>query len=141
MTVTILIRERVTKGDPLSMVLYRVILVPLAEELRAVDSGILSPSYGDDAEFDSSARHSAHILKLLMKRGMDQGYLPKLAMSIFISDTLGQEEATRREFAAERLVLNFIIGSRFLGAYLVPQEELKAWGNSKWRHGPTGLDS
>ena len=31
--VTILIREGVTQGDPLSMVLYGITLVPLAEEL------------------------------------------------------------------------------------------------------------
>ena len=29
----ILIRERVTQGDPLSMVLYRIPLIPLSEEL------------------------------------------------------------------------------------------------------------
>ena len=37
------------------MVLYRITLVPLAEELRAVDSGILSPFYADDAAFERSA--------------------------------------------------------------------------------------
>ena len=37
--VTILIREEVTQGDPLSMVLYGITLVPLAEELQAADPG------------------------------------------------------------------------------------------------------
>ena len=32
-----------------------------------------------------------------------------------------------REFAAEGLVLNFVSRSRYLGAYLGPQEELAAW--------------
>ena len=44
-----------TKGDPLSMVLYVITLVPLAEELRAADPGILSPFYAGDAAFDGSA--------------------------------------------------------------------------------------
>ena len=47
--VTILRREGVTQGDPLYMVLYRITLVPLTEELRAADPGILSPFYADDA--------------------------------------------------------------------------------------------
>ena len=50
--VTILSREGVTQGDPLSMVLYEINLVPLREELRAAYMGILSPFYADDAAFD-----------------------------------------------------------------------------------------
>ena len=74
--VTILSREGVTQVDPLSMVLYRITLVPLAEELREVDPGILSPFYADDAAFNGLARRRAQILKLLMKRGPDRGYYP-----------------------------------------------------------------
>ena len=48
--------EGVTQGDPLLMVLYGITLAPLAEELRAAESGILSPFYVDDAAFDGSAR-------------------------------------------------------------------------------------
>ena len=43
-SVTILIREGVTQGDLLSMVLYGITLVPLAEELRAADPGSSSLS-------------------------------------------------------------------------------------------------
>ena len=124
--VPILIREGVTQGDPLSMVLYGINLVPLVEKLRAADPGILSPFYADDAPFDGSARQSAQLLKMLMKKGTDQGYFPNPAKSLFISDTTGQEEAVRREFVAGGLELNFVSGSRYLGAYLVPQEELTA---------------
>ena len=53
--VIILSREEVTQGDPLSMVLYRITLVHLAEELRAADPGLLSLFYADDAAFDGSA--------------------------------------------------------------------------------------
>ena len=44
--VTILSRESVTLSDPLSMVLYGITLVPLAEELRAADLGLLPPLTG-----------------------------------------------------------------------------------------------
>ena len=71
------------------MVLYRITLVPLAEELQAVDPGLLSPFYADDAAFDSLERRSAQLLKLLMKRGPDRRYFPKPAKSLFISDIPG----------------------------------------------------
>ena len=100
------------------MVLYRITLVPLAEELRAEDPGLLSPFYADDVAFDGLAQRSAQLLKLLMKKGPDRGYFPEPAKFLFISDTPGQEEAAKREFAKEGLVLNFISGSRYLGAYL-----------------------
>ena len=74
--VTILSREGVTQGDPLSMVLYGITLAPLAEDLRAVDLGLLSPFYADDTAFDGLARRSAQLLKLLMRRGMDWDIYP-----------------------------------------------------------------
>ena len=73
-----------------------------------------------------------------MKRGLDRGYLPKPTNSFFISDTPGQEEAEKREFAKEGLCLNFVSGSHYLGAYLGPQEELEAWVKPQmeaWAHG------
>ena len=88
------------------MVLYGTTLVPMSEESREADLGLLSPFYADDAAFDGSARRSAQLLKLLMKRGTDRGYFPKPAKSLFISDTPGQEEATKREFAVEGLNLH-----------------------------------
>ena len=78
------------------MVLYVITLVPLTEELREVDPGLLSPFCANDAAFDGSARHSAQLLKLLMKRGPDRGYFPDPARSLFIFDTPGQEEAEKR---------------------------------------------
>ena len=108
------------------MVLYRITLVPLDEELRAADLGLLSPSYADDTAFDGLAQRIAQLLNLLMERGPDRGYLPDTAKSLFILDTSGQEEAARREFSVEGIVLNFVSGSKYLGAYLSPQEELEA---------------
>ena len=100
------------------MVLYGITLVPLAEELIAADQVLLSPFYADDAAFDGLSQRSAHILKLLMKRGTDWGYFPKPVKSLFISDTPGQEKAVKEEFEAEVLSPNLVSGNRYLGAYL-----------------------
>ena len=73
-----------------------------------------------------------------MKRGPDQGYFPDTAKSLFISDTPEKEEANKREYAVEGIDLNFVSGSKYLGAYLVPQEELEAWVKPQmetWAHG------
>ena len=53
-------------------------------------------------------------------------------------DNPGQEEAAKREFAKEGLVLNFVSGCRYLGAYLRLQKELEAWVKPQveaWAHG------
>ena len=116
---------------------YGITLVPLAEELRAADSGMLSLFYGDDAAFDGSEREIAQLLKLLTERGPNHGYLPEPAKYLFISETPGHEEAVKREFGVEGLVLKFESGSRYLGDYLGPQEELEAWVKPQveaWAH-------
>ena len=81
------------------MVLYRITLIPLAEEIQAADPGLLPLFYDDDAAFDDSARQSAQLLKLLMRRGPDQGYFPEPAKSLFISDSQRQVDTAKREFA------------------------------------------
>ena len=109
------------------MVFYEIILIPLVEELRAADPGLLYPFYKENAVFDGSEQCSSQLLKLLMNRGLVWEYFPEPAKSLFISDTLGQEEAGKRGFVVEGLALNFVSGGRYLGAYLGPQEELEAW--------------
>ena len=85
------------------MVLYGITIIPLDEELGAANSGVLSLFYADDSAFNGFARQSAQLLKLWMERGPYQGYFPEPENSLFISDTQGQEEGMRREFATEGL--------------------------------------
>ena len=62
-----------------------------------------------------------------MKRGADWGYFPDPDKSLIILDTPGQQEVAIMEFLAEGSALNFVSECRYLGAYLVPQEELSVW--------------
>ena len=100
------------------MVLYGITLIPLEEELRAADLGLLLPFSADDVAFDGSERCSAQLLKLLMKREANRVYFTEPANSLLISDTPGQEEESKRYFSVEDLTLNFVSGSQYLGAYL-----------------------
>ena len=73
-----------------------------------------------------------------MKRRPDRGYFPEPDKCLFISDTPGQEEAAKREFAVEGIDLNFVSGSRYLGVYLGPWDQLEAWVKPQvkaWGHG------
>ena len=103
------------------MVLYVIALVPLARDLRAAEQGLLFPFHADGAAFDGSAQKSAQILNLLMEKRPDQGSYLNLSKFLFTLDTLGQEDMARRGFVEEGLVLNFVSGSWYLGAYLGPQ--------------------
>ena len=105
------------------MVLYEITLAPLAEELRVADLGLLSHFYPEHAAFDGPARRIAQLLKLLMRMGMDRGYFPNLAKSLFILDIPRQEKEAKRDFAVEGLPLNCISGSRYLETYLGPQKK------------------
>ena len=77
------------------MVLYRITLVPLVEELRAVDIGLLSLFYADDAAFDGSAQRRAQLFKLLMKRGRTRDISPN-RLSTSSSWTSQGKERRRR---------------------------------------------
>ena len=43
-----MIREGVTQGDPISMVIYGLVLLPLAEAMREEDPRVLKPWYAED---------------------------------------------------------------------------------------------
>ena len=72
-------------------------------------------------------RSTVRKIKSVDEEGPDRGYFPETAKYLFISDTPGQEEAANRGFDLEGLDLNFISGSRYLGAYLGPRDHLEAW--------------
>ena len=73
-----------------------------------------------------------------MKRRPYRGYFPEPSKSLFILDTPVQEDAARREFVAEGIVINSVTSSRYFGVYLGPQEELEEWLKPQveaWAHG------
>ena len=72
-----------------------------------------------------------------MRRGPYQAYFLEPDKSLFISDTPGQQEALKREFAVEGLTLNFFSGSIYLDAYLGLKKVIVAWVKPQveaWAH-------
>ena len=66
-------------------------------------------------------------MRLLMDRGMDRGYLPNPAKSIFIADKPEDKELTKKELDWEVLNINDVDVGRYLGAFMRPMEELDEW--------------
>ena len=80
------------------MIMYGISIFHLAEEIHAADPGIIDPLYVDNVTFGGSAQRSSHLLKMLIRRGPDQGYFTKQDKSMFIMDTPGQDESDKRGF-------------------------------------------
>ena len=59
-----------------------------------------------------------------MDQRQDRGYFPKPSKSLFIAEKPEENEAAKREFKQAGLNLNYVDGGSYLGAYLVPMEEL-----------------
>ena len=110
--VILLSQEGVTQGDPLLMVLYRITLVHMAEELRDEYPTLVSPFYANDVAFNGLTRRSTAQLRLLLEQRPDQGYFPEPDKFLFVSDNSEKEEAARRYFELAGLNLNYVYGSQ-----------------------------
>ena len=86
------------QGDLLLMVLYGIILVPLAEELKDADPTLLSPFYSYDTMFNGSTRKIVAQLSLLMDQCLDRGYFPEPSKPIFIVNNPEENGVARQEF-------------------------------------------
>ena len=78
-----------------------------------------------------------------MDQGPDQGYFYMLSKSLCIDDNSEDEETARQEFEQTGLNLNYVGGSRYLGAYLGLRKGLEAWVRPKleaWAHRVLILD-
>ena len=53
-----------------------------------------------------------------MDRGMDQGKFPKPTKSLFIADNPEEKEAENMQFEQAGLNINYVDGSRYLGAFM-----------------------
>ena len=73
----LLSRERVTQGDPLSMVLYALCMVPLAKLLREEVPNLVKPWYADDCCLSGTAAKVARALALLEELGPKRGFHPE----------------------------------------------------------------
>ena len=117
-------REGVTQGDPLSMVLYGVALVPLAKYLREKVPNVVQPWYADDCAMAGPVTGIATAMQLLLLHGPSRGYYPEPSKSIFICRPEDRERA-------RDMLSNFDFqhkeGSRYIGGFIGTDASRDEW--------------
>ena len=71
---TILSQEGVTQGDSLSMVLYGLVMVPLAQDLQEYEPTVVQPWYADAMAMVRPISGISRVMKRLQLAGPAQGY-------------------------------------------------------------------
>ena len=132
---TLLSQEGVTQGDPLSMVLYGLALVPLAKRLRNAVPTLLQPWYADDSAMMGQAKDIATAMSLLLQHGPERGYFPEPAKSILICRPTDEAniQSTLSAFSFQ-----YRQGSRYVGGYLGDRSSRNQWLDpqvQKWTAG------
>ena len=130
----ILSEEGVTQGDPLSMMLYGIALIPLARTLRQAVPSVIQPWYADDAAMAGPITGIATAMRLLEEQGPARGYFPEPAKSIIICrPDVTEALAELQEFNFQRRD-----GSRYVGGFIGSPEAQQEWLDPKiqqWVHG------
>lgn len=121
---TILSREGVTQGDPLSMVLYGLTLVPLAKRIRAATGDVVQPWYADDMAMAGKVSGIACATSLLQRFGPDRGYFPEPEKSILICRDADQSQAKRQLSAYH---FQYTTGARYLGGFIGSPHDQAEW--------------
>ena len=117
-------REGVTQGDPLSMVLYGLAMVPLAKYLREAVPTVIQPWYADDCAMSGGVKGIAEAMDILQRLGPSRGYYPEPTKSIFVC-----RQADRRK--AKELLEDFEFihrdGVRYIGGFIGTEEARNEW--------------
>ena len=129
-------REGVTQGDPLSMILYGLALVPLAESLRKAEPTVIQPWYADDAAMAGPVSRIATLMRLLEELGPARGYFPEPAKSIYLGRSEDEERA--RE-VLEEFNFQYHEGHRYIGGFIGSEEARQAWLDPQIRQWVEGV--
>jgi hypothetical protein len=122
--IIILSAEGVTQGDPLSMVLYGLALVPLAHRLREAVPTARQTWYADDNAGLARARALARYMDLLMVYGPMRGYFPEPEKSVCIFDPADKAAA---EGILGRFNFKYADGHRYVGGFMGSEAARQEW--------------
>ena len=122
---TLLSQEGVTQGDPLSMILYGLTLVPLAASLREAVPEVLQPWYADDAAMVGPTGGIAKAVRLLEDQGPARGYYPEPAKSVFVPCRPTETHLCQADLA--EFNFQYREGARYVGGFIGTDAALAEW--------------
>ncbi len=121
-------KEGVTQGDPISMVVYGLAVLPLIRRLKQEFPEVEQPWYADDAgaagNFDAIRRHFTKLQEI----GPNYGYFPELSKSVLVVSQCNFEAA---KLAFADLGFEVTTGHRYLGGFIADKDALTAWIQGK----------
>jgi hypothetical protein len=121
-------KEGVTQGDPLSMFVYGMGLLPLIRVLKKSFPSLDQTWYADDAgaggKFDLIKQH----FRKLQEIGPYYGYYPEPSKSILI---VPQKNLVAAQAAFKDFEFTITTGNRYLGGYIGEKESLVLWLREK----------
>ena len=110
----LLSKEGITQGDPLSMMLYAVAVLPLIHFLRAPGRWTQN-WYADDSSCVADLPSLRAWFEELSRRGPDYGYHPEPSKTVLI---VGPSDVQRAFALFSDLGIRVVSGGRFLGGFI-----------------------
>ena len=110
----LLSKEGVTQGDPLSMMLYAVAILPLIRALKN-PKGWIQNCYADDSACVATLPSLHAWFSRLLSRGPDFGYFPRPAKTVLV---VGPSFVNQSTSMFSDLGIKIVSGSRFLGGFV-----------------------
>ena len=107
-------REELAQGYPISVVLYGLGLLILADAMWEADLEVLQPWYADDEATWETNRRNTNILCAFTEKVPFHGYFPEPEKIWHICAEEREEEEARESFDAEGLKVRFKRGQRYL---------------------------
>jgi len=117
--------EGVTQGDPLSMYLYGLALLPLSESLRRAVPAVRQLWYADDLAMVGEAAAIATCMRTLQDLGPKYGYFPEPEKSILVCRP-ETREAAAAALGAD-LTCSMVDGARYLGGFVGSDATRSEW--------------
>ena len=132
-------REGVTQGDPMAMVAYGLMLLPLIIQLKKEHPDVDQPWYADDAGAGGSFQAIRKQFESLKKLGPARGYFPEPSKSILV---VREANLAAAQAALGDLGFRITTGNRYLGGFIgeaAPQEEWVREQTAAWAVAVTTL--